>query len=146
MTHSHAMTSHRVCACGAHVTQGDHVSLGVSHKECVKHDSWPMTHVSETWVMSHRDILCETWDPVRHDIHTCDMTRSCMWHASFVCVTWLVHVCDMTHVLVWHDSVNMWHCSSSDLVRHCPACARPVWHDSFTCESCHTYKWVMSHI
>jgi len=49
-------------------------------------------------------------------LHMCDMTNSCvwhdsvicavhMWHASFMCVTWLIHMwCDMTHGYVWHDS------------------------------------------
>jgi len=26
-------------------------------------------------------------------IRVCDMTHSCVWHDSFVCVTWLIHVC-----------------------------------------------------
>jgi len=32
------------------------------------------------------------------------MTRSYVWHDSFICVTWLVHMCDMTRSYVWHDS------------------------------------------
>ena len=32
------------------------------------------------------------------------MTRSHVWHDSFMCVTWLIHMCDMTHSHVWHDS------------------------------------------
>jgi len=42
---------------------------------------------------------CATWL-----IHTCDMSRSCVWHDSFICVTWLIHMCDMTHLYAWHDS------------------------------------------
>jgi len=34
----------------------------------------------------------------------CDMTHSYVWHASFICVTWLICVCDMTHSNVWRDS------------------------------------------
>jgi len=30
-------------------------------------------------------------------IDMCDMTHSCVWHGSFICVTWLIHMCDMTH-------------------------------------------------
>jgi len=45
------------------------------------------------------------------DIHMSDTTHSYVWHASFVCMTWLLHRCDvtihmydMTHSYVWHDS------------------------------------------
>jgi len=38
----------------------------------------------------------------------CDSTYSCVWHAFFVCVSWLMHMCDMTHLChclcVWHKS------------------------------------------
>ena len=34
----------------------------------------------------------------------CDMTHSCVWHGSFICVTWLIHMCDKTHSYVWQDS------------------------------------------
>ena len=34
----------------------------------------------------------------------CNMTHSCVWHDSVICVTWLSHICDMTHTYVWHDS------------------------------------------
>jgi len=31
-----------------------------------------------------------------------DLTRSYVWHDSFVCVTWLVGMCDLTRWYVWH--------------------------------------------
>ena len=43
--------------------------------------------------------MCVTWL-----IHMCDMTRSYVWHDSFICVTWLIHMRNMTHSYVWHDS------------------------------------------
>jgi len=48
-------------------------------------------------------------------IHVCDMTRSHVWHDSFI-------LCDMTHSHVRHDSFTRvtWRVHS-------------VWHDSFTC-------------
>ena len=39
------------------------------------------------------------------------MTHSCVWHDSFMCVTWLIHVCDMTHsdakALLRHGSISL---------------------------------------
>jgi len=32
------------------------------------------------------------------------MTHSYVWHATFICVPWLIHMCAMTHSYVWHDS------------------------------------------
>jgi len=32
------------------------------------------------------------------------MTLPCVWHDSFICVTWLIHMCDMTHSDVWHNA------------------------------------------
>ena len=48
---------------------------------------------------------------LRHTLHVCDMSHSCAWHNSFVCVTWiihvyhawLIHVYDITHSYVWHE-------------------------------------------
>jgi len=67
-------------------------------------------------------------------IHTCDMTlvyvrdmtHSYVWYDSFICVTWLFHTGDMTLSYGWHDS-----------------CIRVTWqlhtceYDSFLCVSWH---------
>jgi len=37
-------------------------------------------------------------------ICACDMTLSCVWYDSFMCVTWLIHTCDMVHSYVRLDS------------------------------------------
>jgi len=57
----------------------------------------------------------------------CDMTRSCVWHDSFMCVTWLIHLCDMTRSCVWRDSLTYmtWRIRFSDLTHS------PAWHDIF---------------
>jgi len=34
----------------------------------------------------------------------CDLTHTYVWHASYICVTWLIHMCDLTHSYVWPDS------------------------------------------
>jgi len=61
-------------------------------------------------------------------IHMHDMTRSHVWHDSFICVTWLPHICDMTHSHVWHDSPTCvtW------LTHMCDMTHSHVWHDSPT--------------
>jgi len=54
------------------------------------------------WPMScvwHDSFVCVTWC-----IHMCDMTYSHVWNDAFICVAWLIHMCDMTHSYVWHDS------------------------------------------
>ena len=92
----------------------------------------------------------------------CDMTPSCVWHDSFICVTWLLHMCNMTPWYVWHDSFicvtwlihtcemthsYLWHEALLSLVRHdSPVCVtwltrmcdmtHPyVCHDSLECVS-----------
>jgi len=49
--------------------------------------------------------LAITCVPHNSLIYVLDVTHSCVWHDSFMCVTWLIHVCDMTHSNVWHDSL-----------------------------------------
>jgi len=72
----------------------------------------------------HDSFMCVTWL-----IHVCDMTHSCAWHESFMCVTWLAHVCDMTRSCVWHDSFSCmpWLFHVGDMTHPC------VWEDSFMC-------------
>jgi len=88
--------------------------------------------------------------------HVCDMTHSCLWHDSFIRVTWPVHMCDthMTHLCVWHESFICvtW------LIYGCDMTPSYVWHDSFMgvtwglhmCDATYVYmiwlRWVMSHI
>jgi len=52
-------------------------------------------------------------------VHMCDMTHSCVWHDSCICVTWRIHVCDMTHSCVWHDSFI---CVTWRAMRQCHLC------------------------
>jgi len=47
----------------------------------------------------HDSFICVSWH-----IHMCDMTHSYLWHDLFTCVTWPIHICDMTHAYVWHDT------------------------------------------
>jgi len=84
------------------------------------HDSWisyiPIEFVTCTWLidlmvpswLTHDSLIsyiyCRRWDSWLDIQHMCDMTHSCVWRDSFICVTWLIHVCDVTHLYVWHDS------------------------------------------
>jgi len=64
--------------------------------------------------------------PVRRLIPTCDMTHSCVWRDSSICVTWLIHTWDMTlsRTLVRPRSVAaLWYWPWFDM-----------WHDSFVHE------------
>jgi len=55
------------------------------------------------------------WGKVR--VRVCDMTRSCVWHDAFICVTWRIHTCDMSHSYVWHDAFTCvtWHTHMCDM-------------------------------
>jgi len=65
----------------------------------------------------------------------CDMPHSYVWHASFICVTWLIYVCDMPHSYVWHAPFI---CVM--LLTHMrDGTQSHVWHDSFMCE---TWLWL----
>ena len=69
----------------------------------------------------------------------CYMTRSYMWHDTFICVTWLMYMCDTTHSHAWHDAFirvtwfvmcDMTHAGRYDC--HFDEMTRSyVWHDSF---------------
>ena len=71
----------------------------------------------------HDSFMCVTWL-----IHMCDMTHSCVWHYSFIYVTWLIHMCDMTHSYVLRVSCDMTY--------------PYVYHDSIhVCDMTHLYIW-----
>ena len=75
-----------------------------------------------------------------------------MWHASFICVTWLIHMCDYTCLICmceWNHVRNYWflrvtrriHITYEWVMSHIG-----MSHVTHKNESCHTHKWVMSHI
>jgi len=59
----------------------------------------------------------------------CDMTHLCVWHDSFIYVTWLIFICDLTHLYMWHDSsiCVTW------LIYICDMTHLYMWHDSSIC-------------
>jgi len=83
-------------------------------------------------------------------IHRCDMTRSYVWHDSFIliCVKLLVHTCDVTHSMcvmtysyVWHDSYvrvtwlilrTTWLIHMGDMTHSKHHDSITVWHNSRT--------------
>jgi len=121
-------------------------------------ESWVMSHVKEAWVMSRIGItllLKSGWLPgwfslagvsVMAAAGSCDMTRSWVWHASFIRV-WhesftrdITHdsfVCDMTirvSVMAAAGSCNVTH-SLCDMIH--ASLIRDLTHDSFTCDWTH---------
>jgi len=42
-------------------------------------------------------------------MHMCNMTHSCVWHGSFICVTWLIHMRDMAHSDIPANCMNTRH-------------------------------------
>jgi len=114
-------------------------------------------HMTHFYVW-HDKLMLVTWHNYKCErtIHMCDMTRSYVWHDSFmcdmihpyvyhdsfICVTWLIHMCDTTHSYVWHDSFIcvVW------LIHMCDMTHSYLWHDSIICTPWRIHKWVMSHI
>ena len=69
-------------------------------------------------------------------VHICDMTRSCVGHYTFICVTWLIHTCDMTRLHVWKGEAR----SLSSLLVHMRGPS--LWygrHETCTCVTWHSY-------
>jgi len=97
-----------------------------------------IVHVTHLCVW-HDSFVWVTWL-----IRVCDITHSCVWNDSFVCVTWLIRMFDMTHLCVWHDSFvcETWIIPACDMTHSC------VRHDSFVCVTwlicvcCMTHSWV----
>jgi len=110
---------------------------------------------------------CRMWCLLRRS--RCNMTYSYVWHASFICVTWLIQMCDMTHSYprqgycvrcllrrsrcdiglihshLWHDSFTYvaW------LIHICDMTHSHMWHDLFIyatwlihmCHMTHSHMW-----
>jgi len=56
-----------------------------------------------------------------------DLPHSCVWHASFICVTCLTSTCDVRHSYVWHASIIC----VKRLIRMCdtdPSCVTTLSH------------------
>ena len=105
------------------------ISICAMTDSCVCHGSCVMAH-------SH----------VCHDPFTCVSWLINMWHDSFMCVLWLIHMCAMTRSYMWHDSFILWHDS---FIRH--SCG--VSHDSLMCVTyicmyicTYTYIYIYIHI
>ena len=80
------------------------------------------THLSRCWQPSLTRVT-------RGPLGMCDVSYSCVWHASFICVKWLIHMCDMPHSCVWND------------LGMCDVSYSCVWHASFMCVKWLKYVW-----
>jgi hypothetical protein len=79
--------------------------------------------------LTHSCVWHDSFICVTRLIHMCDMIHWCVWHVSFISVTWLIHVCDMTDSYVWHD----WFMCVTWFIHMCDVTHSYVWHDSFMC-------------
>jgi len=107
MTHSYMLRDSHKCVLSSATLLDNPASSRVTGRIPV----CGMMHSCWTWLIHM--LACWPWL-----IHVCDMTHTCVWHDSYMCVTWLIHVCphlrdlrawlihvcDMTHSYVWHDS------------------------------------------
>jgi len=100
--------------------------------------------------------ICVTWI-----IHVNDMTHSYVWHDSFICdvwhdsFIWLIYMCDMTHSYCDMTRSYVWQAfdlgrlpppsrTESDVQRTNSDSTETESEEGIS-ESCHTYKWVVSH-
>ena len=72
----------------------------------------------------HDSFISVTWL-----IHMCDMPHSYAWFDLFVCVTLLIRMCDMTHSYVQHNAFIR----ATWRIHMCDMTHSYVWHDSFIC-------------
>jgi len=62
----------------------------------------------------------------------CDLSPSCVWRDSFICVTWLIHMCDLTHCTGGWSRI-MQRLRETWLIHMCDVTHSYVWRDSFIC-------------
>ena len=93
---SHSYVRHK--ACTWHMNE--------SHRT----NEWVVSHIRMSHV-THMNESCHTYEWVMSRIRMSHVTHINVWHMShifigesFVCVTWRVHTCDMTRSYMWHDS------------------------------------------
>ena len=79
--------------------------------------SMALGHLMGTWWSARRRVRTVPMTAFAY-LHVCNMTRSCVWHDSFMCVAWLIHVCHMTRARVWHDSFMSHNNQFSTILAH----------------------------
>ena len=79
--------------------------------------SMALGHLMGTWWSARRRVRTVPMTAFAY-LHVCNMTRSCVWHDSFMRVAWLIHVCHMTRARVWHDSFMSHNNQFSTILAH----------------------------
>jgi len=122
-----------------------------------------LTHGSTfEWVWAwHSHMLHDMsvmWRGTYERVVSCGWVVPCMCAPDFACVmshTWMslsihervcVHENGWWHTLEWVVPCIWMRQITHTLIRMCDVNRLYVWRDSFTCELCHTYECVMSHI
>jgi len=128
-----------------------------------------VTHVNKSchsckWVMSHTKLSANATScfGVLRDMtysYFCifDLTYSCMWHASFICVAWPICKCDWAHFMCvtsfrsWYSWASRFRCALcwyyfSPRMRDDVKSHTWMGHVTHVNQACRTYEWVMSHI
>jgi len=92
------------------------------------------------WELHGRDNRAWICDPAQCQER---LSPAPAWRDAFICVTWLVHTCDMTRSYVWHYSWNVIQCHVRNdvcvcvcicvCVCVCVLSLASAWQDSFTC-------------
>jgi len=97
------------------------------------HIEWCYTASMLVWCHTHQESGCvwhDSWMCVTWRMGMCDMTHGCVWHDSWICVTWLMNSATLHTSNPRTSRVKM---CVTWLMDVCDMTHRYVWHDSWMC-------------